>query len=165
VSYDVTVAPIDSNAATVTGSAVVSLTNAAPPGLPQFVVDPFGGTPHPGDLKSYVSAYSTLDLVRARSDGASATFESEREFGRHVYASFVNLRRSAQTRLDLDLRGRVPLVGGWYVLQLLPQPTARADTFNATVRVPNGFEIAGADGCAITSARTCARTGALTQPE
>ena len=165
LSYKLTVEPVDTHHANIRGNVSFSISNEAPRDLPAFVATPATAPYQIGELHSFVSIYSALDLADVSIDGAPGALERNREFGRWVYSTFVSAKRGHQTKLDLALQGTVPLESSTYELRLLPQPGAHDEIVNATLRVPNGFTITSADGCTITTAHECRRAGPLMRAE
>jgi UDP-N-acetylmuramyl pentapeptide phosphotransferase/UDP-N-acetylglucosamine-1-phosphate transferase len=165
LSYNLTVEPVDTHRANIRGKVSFSISNEAPRDLPAFVATPAAAHYQIGELHSFVSIYSALDLADVSIDGAPGALERNREFGRWVYSTFVSAKRGHRTKLDLALKGTVPLESSTYELRLLPQPGARDEIANAIIRVPNGFTITGANGCTITTAHECRRAGPLMRAE
>jgi Protein of unknown function (DUF4012) len=161
-AYAVTVTPVDTSHATVRAAARLLLRDDAPTALPSFVTGGATGGSHAGDLESFVSLYSGLDVVRATRDGSPAALESGREFGRYVYSTFATVPRGGATRFDLSLQGRVPLEDDWYRVRLLPQAGVRPERLDVVIRVPRGYVIDASQGCHRDGERTCARSGSLT---
>jgi UDP-N-acetylmuramyl pentapeptide phosphotransferase/UDP-N-acetylglucosamine-1-phosphate transferase len=163
--YDLTVDPVAADRANVRGNVSLSIANDAPDELPTFVATPATGHNEVGDLHSFVSIYSALELDRVSVDGAPGALATEREFGRWVYSTFVSVARGAQSRLDLDVHGSTMLTSNTYRLQLLPQPGPNAEVVDAVIRVPDGARIVDARGCTLITAQECRRTGRLVRPE
>jgi hypothetical protein len=160
-SYVVTVTPIDSSHASVRAAARLSLRDDAPANLPAFVTGPVDSSGQVGDLQSFVSLYSGLDLVRAERDGRPIALEGGREFGRYVYSTFASVPRGGETRFDLSLQGRMPLDGGWYRVRLLPQAGVQPESVDVAIRVARGYVIDRTHGCRLLGARACIRSGPL----
>src|SRR5262249_25514513 len=62
MTYDITVAPLDSGHAQVSGRLSYVISNNAPANLPSFVETPADRAYEIGELRSFVSIYSPLDL-------------------------------------------------------------------------------------------------------
>jgi UDP-N-acetylmuramyl pentapeptide phosphotransferase/UDP-N-acetylglucosamine-1-phosphate transferase len=165
LSYRLTVEPVAGDRANISGTASLSVENNAPSALPAFVATPEAGHYQVGELHSFVSLYSSLDLVNASIDGGPEALETNREFGRWAYSTFVSVERGHRTQLDLSLRGSEPLTSNTYSLQLLPQPSAQDEVVNVAIRVPQPFAILDAEGCVPVGDHACERVGRLDQPE
>jgi hypothetical protein len=129
--------------------------------LPAFVTGPVDFSGRVGDLQSFVSLYSGLDVVRAERDGRPIALEGGREFGRYVYSTFASVPRGGETRFDLSLQGRMPLDGGWYRVRLLPQAGVQPESVDVAIRVARGYVIDRTHGCRLLGARACIRSGPL----
>jgi hypothetical protein len=165
ISYQLTVEPVDADHADVRGRASLTIGNDAPRVLPAFVATPETGHYRVGDLHSFVSIYSPLALDQVSVDGRPAALTTDREFGRWAYSTFVSVGRGQRTTFDLALHGSATLTANAYSLQLLPQPGPHDEVFDAVIRVPAGYTITAAHGCAVVSARECRRTGPLARPD
>lgn len=162
-SYDVTVQPSDDHHAKIEAAATLAIGNHAPAGLPKFVEGTYAQYT-PGELRSYLSVYSALALVDASLNRRRAIFESDREFGRSVYSTFVSVPRGEVARFALRFSGVVDTQDGWYTLRLFPQPGIAGESVNVVVRAPAGYEIVRADGCRIQRRSACVLSGPLSEP-
>jgi hypothetical protein len=147
-SYSIRLTPhAGAQTASVRGRVTEELSNDAPAsGLPAIVIGPYDKRYQPGENLAFVSVYTPNGFSAAHLDGKAAKLESARELDRNVYSSFVNIpARSART-LSLDVAGSVRLVDGWYRLDVLKQPTLRADELAVSVDVPRGWRIADVYG-------------------
>jgi len=161
-------APAD--APNATAEVSVNLQNTAPKdGLPQIVAGPYEGQPgrfHAGELLSYVSVYTPLDLVKATSGGQPANATQSDELGGHVVSTLVDVDAQTGTTLNLRLRGRVPVQRGrWYELDLGHQPSLQPDRARVTLEVPDGWridEVSG--GVAKPDPRRATRSVSLDRP-
>src|SRR5262249_14900773 len=139
--YDLTVEPADADHANIRGTASLSISNDAPRILPAFVATPVTGHYSIGELHSFVSIYSALELDAASVNGTPAALATDREFGRWVYSTFVSVSRGHDVSLKLALHGTATLAANTYSLQLLPQPAAHDEVIEAVIRVPETFTI------------------------
>jgi UDP-N-acetylmuramyl pentapeptide phosphotransferase/UDP-N-acetylglucosamine-1-phosphate transferase len=124
----------------------VNLQNTAPTtGLPQVVAGPFEGQPgrfRAGELLSYVSVYTPLDLEKASVGGQPVVATQSDELGGHVISTYVDLDAETGKTLRLELAGRVPVQRGrWYELDLGHQPSLEPDRARVTLDVPDGWKI------------------------
>ena len=124
----------------------VNLQNTAPKaGLPQIVAGPYEGQPgrfHAGELLSYVSVYTPLDLVKATVGGQATSATQSEELGNHVISTLVDVDAQSGKTLTLKLQGRVPVdKGRWYELDLGHQPSLQPDRARVTLEVPDGWRI------------------------
>jgi hypothetical protein len=134
----------------------VSLRNEAPTaGLPPIVAGPYEGQPgrfHYGQLLSYVSVYTPLDLVEATVGGQPAVVTQSDELGAHVISTNVDVDAQSNKTLNLRLQGRVPMRGnGWYELDLGHQASLQPDRSRVTVEVPDGWRIDKVSGGVVPS--------------
>ncbi|HEV7524942.1 MAG TPA: DUF4012 domain-containing protein [Acidimicrobiia bacterium] len=130
--------------------AVVALHNSSPTsGVPLYVIGNALGQPA-GTNTLYLSIYSRFALTAATLDGKPLKLLAERELGRNVYSSFVEIPAGATRTIALDLEGSVDLTGRNYrfdyIAQVLPNPdrvswTARFDGARA-VPYAGGGELA-----------------------
>jgi hypothetical protein len=96
-----------------------------------------------------VSVYSPLAVDRMTVDGEPVEFTASKEAGRSLYSRLVEIPARSTRTVQLDLTGRVRLrPGGWYELALDHQPTIEPDQVQASVEVPEGWEVAEAPGMA-----------------
>jgi UDP-N-acetylmuramyl pentapeptide phosphotransferase/UDP-N-acetylglucosamine-1-phosphate transferase len=129
-----------------TADVSVNLENTAPrDGLPPIVAGPFQGQPgrfRAGELLSYVSVYTPLDLVKATVGGQPVIAAQGDELGGHVISTNVDVDAQSGKTLSLRLAGRVPVSKGrWYELDLGHQPSLQPDRARVTVEVPDGWRI------------------------
>jgi hypothetical protein len=145
--YRITLDPdAPAGAPNATADVAVNLQNTAPTdGLPQVVAGPFEGQPgrfRAGELLSYVSVYTPMDLVTATVGGQPAVATQSDELGGHVISTYVDLHAQTAKTVNLRLAGRVPMrKGGWYELDLGHQPSLRPDRARVTLDVPDGWRI------------------------
>src|SRR5262249_22717519 len=107
--YDLTVEPADADHANIRGTASLSISNDAPRILPAFVATPETGHYSIGELHSFVSIYSALELDAVSVNGTPAALATDREFGRWVYSKFVSVSRGHDVSLKLALHGTATL--------------------------------------------------------
>ena len=158
--YQITLDPAASaGAPNAKADVSVSLQNTAPKnGLPQIVAGPFEGQPgrfRAGELLSYVSVYTPLDLVDATVSGQPAVATQSDELGGHVISTYLDVDAQSGKTLNLRLAGRVPVGrGGWYTLDLGHQPSLQPDRARVTLEVPAGWRIDRVSGGAAKSLDT-----------
>jgi hypothetical protein len=140
VRYDATWDPATGQ---VVGTITLAMTNGSPAsGLPEYVIGNTVGLPL-GTNRSFLSVYSTLDLAAARVNGQPAAFSSERELGRNVWSTFVDIPPGATTLVELDVQGTV-LGGGAYILDLAQQPLAIPEQAEVNITVAGDLPIGAA---------------------
>jgi hypothetical protein len=151
MSYDVTVRPDRSGRrATAEGKVVVALQNSAPAtGLSQEVIGPYDARFEPGENRAFVSVYTEGTFAQATLDDRPRSLESASELGRRVYSTFVSVPAGQTRTLTLDTTKRVPLVDGWYRLDVLKQATLRPERLEISVRVPSGWRIVDTIGVTV----------------
>jgi hypothetical protein len=129
----------------VTSRAVVTLHNGSPAtGVPFYVIGNGLGKPV-GTSTLYVSVYSSLTIAAATLDGRAAPLLAEKELGRQVYSSFVDIPPGATRTFTLDFAGSVDLSGGNYHFDYLPEVLPNPDRVVWSARV-DGAEVTHADG-------------------
>lgn len=163
LDYDVTLHPDASLAfGEVQARAVVSLTNDMPAtGLPTYVAGP-SATARQGENRSYLSIYTATDCSGANIDGAPVTLDLRRDLGRSVCSGSISAQSGQTAILTVDLSGGVSLEpGGWYVLDLVKQPTLRADRVRLHLSVPEGWSLAETRGVDVVNAREAVFDGDL----
>jgi hypothetical protein len=124
----------------------VNLANTAPTeGLPSIVAGPYEGQPgrfRAGQLLSYVSVYTPLDLAKATVSGEPADATQSDELGEHVISTYVLIDAGESKTLTVDLAGTVPVgKDGWYELDLGHQPSLEPDHLRVSVNVAPGWKI------------------------
>jgi hypothetical protein len=106
--------------------------NAPPSGLPGYLIgNPFKPAVPSGTNRLYLSVYTPLTLRDARVDGAPATLGSERELGRAVYSTYVDIPPQGAVTVELHLAG-VMAASAPYKLGLHAQPLVNPDRVVAT---------------------------------
>jgi hypothetical protein len=152
LGYSVVIDPDPSGeSARVHGTLSLQLENTAPDaGLPQSVIGPSEGLEDrfvAGQNRSYLSAYTPLELTEVTHDGGPATLEPERELGRNVFSTFVDVFARSSTSFALGLDGQVGLSADrWYTLELVRQPFLAPDTVLLDIAVAPGWRIAETAG-------------------
>jgi hypothetical protein len=117
----------------VTSTLRVTLENTAPAeGWPDYVIGNSVGLPW-GTNRSFVSMYSPFALEAARIGGQPAGMQAEREVGRNVYSTFVDIPPGGTVELELDLSGTIE--GRRYELDLPVQPFGSPDEIAVNVEV------------------------------
>jgi hypothetical protein len=125
VTYDPTTGTTDADAR-------ISLQNAAPTLMPDYVIGNSSGQP-PGTNVMYLSFYSPLQLVEATRDGQPVTTSSHRELGANVYSMEVYVPPGDEVVIDLVLSG-VLEPSATYELTAPNQPMANDDRVTVAVR-------------------------------
>ncbi len=132
ISYD---AAVDASSGEVTARATIDLHNAAPAhGLPSYVIGNLVGLPS-GTNRTYVSLYSPLQLAAASVDGRRLSLTAERELGRNVYSTFLDIPAGHTLHIVVSLRGRLDLAGGRYRFDDVNQVQAVPDDLTWKVQV------------------------------
>ena len=119
---------VDPTTGALSAQLAITLENDAPAsGLPDYLIgNALPSMPPPGTNRLYLSVYTPWGLTGARINGVPATMESERELGRSVYSTYLDVAPRAKVVLELDLEGRYPRTGG-YLLDLHSQPLVTPD--------------------------------------
>lgn len=144
----------------VTSTLRVTLENTAPAeGWPDYVIGNGVGLPW-GTNRSFVSIYSPFDLEASRIGGQPTAVQAEREVGRNVYSTFVDIPPGGTVELELDLTGTIE--GRRYDLDLPVQPFATADEIAVSVEVAGATPVAGDD--ATVEGNVARWTSTLDQP-
>jgi hypothetical protein len=109
----------------------LALHNTAPvAGLPEVLLGSgYDGLPT-GTNRLYLSIYSPWGLAGATIDKAAAAFESEVEFGRNVYSTYVDIPAGSTTVIELQLAGALT---DHYGLTVLRQPMPTPDQVMVTI--------------------------------
>ena len=154
VHYEVRLQPGPHSAA-VTGKLQVSLANRAPTSdLSPDVLGPFDARFQTGENRTYLSVYSPLRATQAVLDGGVPVgVDSQRDLGRQAHSTVLSLLPQQSRSVELDLDGQVQLRRGWYVLDVIRQPSVTADVVEISVTVPRGWRIAKARGLALRAER------------
>jgi hypothetical protein len=109
----------------------VTLDNTSPAGgVPGYIIASLIRPPLPmGTNRLYLSVYTPWRVTAATSGGRALGLESERELGRNVFSTYVELPPGSSTRVELELAGNLPDVaaGRPYVLDVHAQPLVRPD--------------------------------------
>ncbi|HEX7167983.1 MAG TPA: DUF4012 domain-containing protein [Acidimicrobiales bacterium] len=119
-----------------TATATIALRNEAPPsGLPPVIIGSSTSPPLPmGTNRLYVSLYSPWGLTGATLNGEAIPMESERELGRRVYSTYVDVPPGSSGALVVRLGGRFEGVAP-YALTVHRQPTVAADEVTVRARL------------------------------
>ncbi|QXC62947.1 DUF4012 domain-containing protein [Aquihabitans sp. G128] len=105
----------------------VALHNDAPTGgFPSYVIGNLVGQPA-GTNRSYVSFFSSQELVSAEVDGVGLPLRRDREAGYQVASAFLDLAPGATRTITLQLAGTTDLTSGTYRFRYLPQVMVRPD--------------------------------------
>lgn len=149
---------------------IVNLANTAPTdGLPPTVAGPYEGQPgrfREGELLSYVSVYTPLDLESSTVGGQAVPATQREELGSNVISTYMDLDAQETDTLDLRLVGEIPVDdGGWYTLDLGHQASLQPDRMRISVSVPEGWRIdAVRGGLARTDDRRAVQLRELDRP-
>ena len=116
----------------------IHLVNQAPgSGLPDYVIGnslPDGADVPKGTNRTYLSVFTPLALANATLDGQPLPLEAQREAGRHVFSTFLDLGPDGgEATVELRLSGVLPGTSG-YRLDVFPQVLAQPDLLQVTVR-------------------------------
>jgi len=148
VRYDVALDP-GRHPAAVTGSIAVTLRNEAPStGLPSAPVGPGDGRFATGENRTYLSLYTPSVL-----GGGLAGVRADSEFGRRRYSTILSIGPQQSKTVSFDVRGRVALVAGWYVLDIPRQARSSPDEVRISLTIPGGWRITDARGMQIVDPR------------
>jgi hypothetical protein len=164
LDYDLELFPQSGRSVDARGHLATTLENTAPAeGLPSYIIGPNDPRFTAGENLAFVTAYSALRLTGATLDGQLQGLEAQRELGRWAYSNYVSIPALSQRTLDLALEGRLRLTtGGWYELELATQPSVKPDTADISLRLPEGWRFAHADGLKIRDGgRRATFTGTL----
>lgn len=122
----------------VTSHAIVALRNDSPTtGVPLYVIGNYLGRPT-GTNTLYVSIYSPLTLSGAQLDGKPLPVLAEKELGRNVYSSYIEIPPGGTRTLVLDFAGSVNLRSGTYDFEYLAQVLPNVDQVTWTTRFTGG---------------------------
>jgi hypothetical protein len=148
VDYEIQLRPDAGRSAAEAQSRVeVRLDNAAPAGISSFALGPWDERFEPGENHSFVSVYTPLALAGAALEDVPVQLETATELGRNVFSMFIGVPAESSRTLELELEGTVRLErGGWYVLDLVRQPTLHPDDVSVSIEVPPGWRIIDTDG-------------------
>jgi UDP-GlcNAc:undecaprenyl-phosphate GlcNAc-1-phosphate transferase len=156
IDYRMTLEP-GARSAALSGRLQVTLRNDASPTPPWAPTGPAAG-----GNRTYLSMYSPLTLLRASGGVHRVAMESDREFGRYVYSTIVDVPAQQSRTVGIDLMGTVALdEEGWYHLDVLHQPTMHPDEITVSLSVPDGWRIAEARGLRMDDAGSAVATLSL----
>ncbi len=143
IRYD---AGYDPSTGRVTATATITLHNDAPSsGLPPGVIGSNGQGLPLGTNRTYLSFYTPLQLVSSSVDGAHEPFESQQEFGYHVYSQYLTVGSGQTLTVTFQLGGVV--AGGLdYQLGVGVQPMVNPDQVQITVTPKGPWTVSGAKG-------------------
>ena len=139
ISYQ---ASYDPGTGQVRATATITLHNEAPSsGLPPGVIGSNGQGLPPGTNRTYLSFYTPLQLQSGTVDGAHQLFESQLEFGYHVYSQYLTVGSGQTLTVRLDLGG-VVAAGLDYRLAVGVQPMVNPDQIQVTLVPHDGWQVA-----------------------
>ncbi len=110
-----------------------------------------------GSNRSYLSVYSPFAITGATVDGRPVQLLAEREFGRLVYSTYIDITPKTTAKVVLDLEGAVDLSSGRYRFDGFSQVLPNTDVVHWTLHVGAGARVAGVTstpGFAGTSGRS-----------
>lgn len=150
-TYEVTIDPTNGTA---TADLTVTLTNDAPAGLGDYVAgnrrlragDP--DAPPSGTNLTYLSVFTSLEVVSVLVDGTPAVAESHSEFGWRTWSLPVVVPRGGSVEIRFALEG-TSLAGRDYSVDIVPQPAPVPAPVEVTVRPAPGWRVVPADGLTI----------------
>ncbi|MCU1496950.1 MAG: Methyl-accepting chemotaxis protein, partial [Acidimicrobiales bacterium] len=135
----------------------VELHNDAPVGgFPPSVIGNLVGQPV-GTNRSYLSFFSTQQVLEADLDGTALPLHRDREAGYRVASAFVDLPPGATRTVTLRLAGAMNLSGGRYRFSYLPQVMVRPDRVSWSLATDEGGRVTGADATGTEAATAAAR--------
>ena len=134
IRYDATYDPTSGR---VQAKATITLHNDAPSsGLPDGVIGSNGQGLALGTNRTYLSFYTPLQLDSSAVDGTRQLFESQTEFGYHVYSQYLTVGSGQTLTVTLDLGG--VMAGGLeYQVGVGVQPMVNPDQIQVTL-TPHG---------------------------
>lgn len=147
-TYEVTIDPTNGTA---TADLTVTLTNDAPAGLGDYVAgnrrlragDP--DAPPAGSNLTYLSVFTSLEVVSVLVDGTPAVAESHSEFGWRTWSLPVVVPRGGSVEIRFALEG-TSLTAREYSLDVVPQPAPVVTPVEIAVRPAPGWRVVPADG-------------------
>ncbi len=143
IRYDATYDPTTGR---VEAKATITLHNDAPSsGLPDGVIGSNGQGLALGTNRTYLSFYTPLELEASAVDGSHEPFESQLEFGYHVYSQYLTVGSGQTLTVTLDLGGVV--AGGLeYQLGVGVQPMVNPDQVQVTLTPRGPWSVSRSSG-------------------
>lgn len=139
VTYETT---YDPSTGGVEAVATITLRNDAPSeGLPDIVIGNNDQGLPLGTNLTYVSFYTPFGLRSAQLGDQQTALEYQRELGRAVYSTYLEIPPGESRTLRLELFGQLDL-GDEYRLDIGSQPLVNTDEVRVRLRVEGGWEIA-----------------------
>jgi hypothetical protein len=127
-------------------TAVITLKNGAPTsGYPEGVIGNNGQGLPSGTNESFLSFYSPLQLDDATVGGGETGFESQIEFGYHVYSAYIKVLSGETVTVTLHLSGALASTTR-YRLDTEVQPMILNDAIHVSVTPTSGWRIDSAKG-------------------
>ncbi len=127
-------------------TATITLHNEAPSsGYPEGVIGSNGQGLPTGTNRTYLSFYTPLQLVSSAVDGTRQPFESQLEFGFHVYSQYLTVGPGQTLTVKIDLSG-VVAAGLDYRLGIGVQPMVNPDQLQVTVTPSSAWRVADSTG-------------------
>lgn len=138
IGYDVR---YDPGSGRIEATATITLENTAPAeGLPPAVIGSNDRGLPLGMNRVYVSFYTGLALREARIDDVQTPLEFQRELGKQVYSTYLEIPSGASRTITLELRGsREP--GSDYRLVIGRQPVIQPDSVDVELRLDADWQI------------------------
>ena len=126
----------------------IHLVNSSPgTGLPDYVIGnaiPGGESIPKGTNRTYLSVFTPLGIEGATLNGVPLPIEAQREAGRNVYSTFLDLGpNGGEATIELRLSGQLAGHSG-YRLDVAPQVMARPDLLQISVRRADNVVVAAA---------------------
>ena len=126
--------------------ATITLHNDAPSsGLPPGVIGSNGQGLASGTNRTYLSFYTPLVLTTSAVDGTRQPFESQLEFGYHVYSQYITVGSGQTVTVTLDLGGAMA-AGLDYHLGVGVQPMVNPDQIQVTVTPQGSWKVDRSSG-------------------
>jgi hypothetical protein len=143
VDYQVTYDPATGHE---DATETITLHNMAPTsGLSEGVIGSNGRGLPPGTNQTFLSVYSPLDCVSYEISGAPMGFESQIEFGYHVYSNYVTVPSGRTITVTLHLSGTIAATTH-YEVGVAVQAMVNADEVNVAVTPTKGWHVHSASG-------------------
>jgi UDP-GlcNAc:undecaprenyl-phosphate GlcNAc-1-phosphate transferase len=161
IHYDIRLRP-DGDEARVDADLDLTFRNDAPAsGLPRGVIGPFDDRFVAGQNLSLLSIFTPTIVRRATVGDEPVSMTSDPELGRFVHAVELDMRSRTASTMHVDLDGRIALPDGWYYLDIVRQPTLRADQVDVRIAVPSGWKIVDTIGVRKVGDHVARRTVSL----
>jgi hypothetical protein len=146
----------DSQSGSFSANLTVRFKNNAPSsGLPDYIIGNSLSGPNavplvPGTNRMWVSIYSPWRYDRAAVDGVDEPLQLERELGRYVASSVIDVPPGQTRTVTITWRGRLQPADR-YRLDLTKQPQALAEPFEFSLSEVNGRSLQTSAGTVVAS--------------